>query len=66
MMSDMQTNHCQDHVESTRFWEAPTEINEFKDRRAAGTLSRRDISKAMAAVGLATVAYPVTGGKAAA
>ena len=34
------------------------DINEFKDKQAAGTLTRREVSKAMSAVGLATVAFP--------
>lgn len=34
------------------------EINEFKDRRAAGTLTRRDINKALAAVGIVSLAAP--------
>jgi spermidine/putrescine transport system substrate-binding protein len=34
------------------------DINEFKDKQAAGTLTRREMSKAMSAVGLATVAFP--------
>ncbi|MDA0218239.1 MAG: hypothetical protein O3B22_01440 [Proteobacteria bacterium] len=42
------------------------DIQEFEDRKAAGTLSRRDVAKAMAAAGLATVAFPLGAGRAAA
>ena len=34
------------------------DINEFKDKQAAGTLTRREINKALAAVGLAAVTMP--------
>lgn len=42
------------------------DINEFKERRAAGTLTRRDISKALAAAGIGAAAFPVASRKAAA
>ena len=35
------------------------DINEVKDKLAAGTLSRRDMNKALAAVGLAVATMPV-------
>lgn len=35
------------------------DINKFKDRLAAGTLTRRDMNKALAAVGLAMATVPV-------
>ena len=35
------------------------DINEFKDKMEAGTLSRRDMNKALAAVGLAAVTMPL-------
>ena len=36
------------------------DINRFKDKLAAGTLSRRELNKALAAVGLAAVTMPLT------
>lgn len=42
------------------------DIQEFEDRKAAGTLSRRDVATALAAAGLATVAFPLGAGRAAA
>ena len=42
------------------------DINEFKDKQAAGTLSRRQINKAMAAAGLVMVAAPMAPRRAAA
>jgi len=42
------------------------DISEFKDKQAAGTLTRRDLNKALAAVGLVTVAAPVMPRRAAA
>jgi len=42
------------------------DVEALKDKQAAGTLTRRELSKAMAAVGLATVAYPLSSGRAAA
>ena len=36
------------------------DINRFKDKLAAGTMSRRELNKALAAVGLAAVTMPLT------
>lgn len=33
------------------------EINEFKDKQSAGKLTRREVNKAMSALGLVTVAF---------
>ena len=38
------------------------DINRFKDKLAAGTLSRRELNKALAAVGLAAVTMPMVPG----
>jgi hypothetical protein len=35
------------------------DINEFNDKKAAGTLTRRDITRALAAAGIGMAAYPV-------
>ncbi len=40
------------------------ETNEFLDRLAAGTMTRRDFNRALAAVGLATVTVPFVPGRA--
>ena len=40
------------------------DINELKDKRAAGTLTRRDVTKALAAAGIATVMAPIASGRA--
>ena len=42
------------------------DINEFKDKLAAGTMTRRDLNKALAAVGLAAVTMPMVPGRASA
>ena len=36
------------------------DINRFKDKLASGTMSRRELNKALAAVGLAAVTMPLT------
>lgn len=42
------------------------DINELRDKRAAGTLTRRELNKALAAVGVATFALPLAARRAAA